>query len=301
MRVESLVVALLAGVTALPGALAQSPEPSPKSTTGTTGTSGAPTTTSTPETPAKADATTQADDTDSPSPKPPRPGWSGLASASLALTGGSRDSANALLNLDMARKLSQSKTSVIVTLNHAQAVVDGRRVTSASRWLVSAQQDRNIGDHIYAFAKTSIDGNRMQELTRRVKLSTGLGYHLVAQADHTFDVFGGISYNDLLYKSPQTLHGVTDERFKRPGGIFGEESTHQLSPSVTAKQRLEAYPDFSGVRAHSAHFTGSIGVVLTQRLSLSVSLAVNFNQYAPPGVARTDTSLFTGFSLKLGA
>ncbi len=231
----------------------------------------------------------------------PRKGWSGLASASLAFSGGSSDSATALVNIDMARKLMHSKTSFVASLNYAAALVDGRRETSASKWLVSAQQDRNLNEVLYAFAKASVDGDRMLELSRRIKLSTGLGYHLKADADDTFDIFGGVSYGDRRYKSPQTLHGVTDTHFQRPGGIFGEESAHQLSPSVTIKQRFEAYPDFSQVRAHSASFNGSLGVVLTERLSLSLTLTMTFNQYAPTGVARTDTSLFTGFSLKLGA
>jgi len=231
----------------------------------------------------------------------PRKGWSGLASASLAFSDGSSDSATALVNIDLARKLTHSKTSIVASLNYAEALVDGRRETSASKWLVSGQQDRNLDDDLFAFAKASVDGDRMLEISRRIKLSTGLGYHLVADADTTVDVFGGASYGDRRYKSPQTLHGVTDTHFQRPGGIFGEESTHQLSPSVTIKQRFEAYPDFSRVHAHSANFNGSLGVVLTERLSLSVTLTMTFNQYVPAGVARTDTSLFTGFSLKLGA
>jgi putative salt-induced outer membrane protein YdiY len=230
----------------------------------------------------------------------PPNGWSGLASASLALNGGSTDSATALLNVDLARKLSQSKTSVLAMLNYSEALVDGRRETAAHKWLLSAQQDRNINDQWFAFAKGSIDGDRIQELNRRTKLSTGLGIHVLAEEANTFDVFAGFSYGDRRYRRPQTLHGTTSDHFQRPGGILGEESTHQLSESVTVKQRFEAYPDFSRVHAHSANFNGSLGVVLTQRLSLSVTLSSTFNQYAPPGVARTDNALFTGFSLRLG-
>ena len=237
--------------------------------------------------------------TEAPSPAE-HPSWSGLGSASLALNSGSSDSASALINLDLSRKLSHSKTSLVGSLNYSAALVDGRRETTTSKWLASIQQDRDINAQWFAFAKGAIDGDRMLELTRRIKLSTGAGYHLIATDDDTFDVFGGFSYGDRRYRTPQTLHGRTSDHFQRPGAVLGEESSHQLSETVTLRQRLEAYPDFSAVQAHSASFTGSLGVSMTRRLSLSISLTSSFNQYVPPGVSRLDTALFTGLSLKLG-
>jgi putative salt-induced outer membrane protein len=230
----------------------------------------------------------------------PRQGWAGLGSASLALNAGGSDAATALLNLDLSRKLKHSKTSFLGQLDYSAALVDGQRQTTAGRWNLSLQQDRNIGETWFAFAKFGLDGDRNLQLTRRAKGSVGLGQHVVNDEANTLDVFGGVSYSDRRYSSPQKVHDLTVSRLRKPGGILGEESSHQLSDTVTLKQRLEAYPDFSAIHAHNATFSGTLGLSVTQRLSLSVSLSSNHNRRVPEGVARTDTSLFTGLSFKMG-
>jgi putative salt-induced outer membrane protein len=233
-------------------------------------------------------------------PDNPRQGWAGLGSASLALNAGSNDSATALLNLDLSRKLEHSKTSFLGQLNYGTALVDGKHQTTAGRWNMSLQQDRNINDWWFAFAKVGLDGDRSLQIKLRTKGSLGLGNHVINDEDVTLDVFGGFSYADRRYSSPQQLHNITVSHLRKPGGILGEESSHRLSSSITLKQRLEAYPDFSIIHAHTATFSGTLGISVTQRLSLSISLSSSYNRRVPEGVPRTDTSLFTGLSFKMG-
>ncbi len=226
--------------------------------------------------------------------------WKGLSSASTAFSSGNTNGMSAILNLDLARKLAHSKTALQSYVNYSTNKVDGVSQTASQTWGLGVQQDRDISAQWFAFGKLGADHDRMLELNLRLTTSAGVGRHVLTQEDHTFDVFGGLSYTDRHYRRAQTIHDRTSQHFAQPGAILGEESSHQLGEQVSLKQRLEAYPDLSGSLAHTARFNGSLNVSVTQTLSLSVSLVSAYNRRVPEGVRTTDTTLYTGLSIKLG-
>ncbi len=238
-----------------------------------------------------------------PEPDPPAQPlghWEGLGSASTAFSSGNTNGMTAILNLDLARKTAQSKTAVQSFVNYSTNKVDGVSQTASQTWGLGVQQDRDINTQWFAFGKLGADSDRMLELNARLTASAGLGLHGVAEEDASFDVFAGLSYTDRHYRREQTFHDRTSQHFAQPGAILGEESTHQFSTQVSLKQRLEAYPDLSGSLAHTAKFNGSLNVSVTQTLSLSVGLVSTYNRRVPLGVKTTDSTLYTGLSIKLG-
>jgi putative salt-induced outer membrane protein len=227
--------------------------------------------------------------------------WQGLSSASTAFSSGNTNGMTAILNLDLARKTAQSKTAVQSFVNYSTNKVDGVSQTASQTWGLGVQQDRDLNTQWFAFGKLGADSDRMLELNARLTASAGLGLHVVAREAASFDVFAGLSYTDRHYRREQTIHDRTSQHFAQPGAILGEESTHQFSPQVSLKQRLEAYPDLSGSLAHTAKFNGSLNVSVTQTLSLSVGLVSTYNRRVPLGVKTTDSTLYTGLSIKLGS
>lgn len=226
--------------------------------------------------------------------------WRGLAGASLSMSSGNTESAALLVNVNVARQVEGAKTSLQAFVNQAQSKVDGDRNTTANKWGLSGQQDEDLTPEWFAFVKLGVDADRLIELKRRTNVAAGLGYHVIDSEAHTFDVFGGVSYTDKLYRRAQTIRGETDTRFTNTGLLFGEESSHRLSDTVSLKQRLEYFPSFTGDRTQLVRFNGSLNVGLSKSTSLSVGLISTYNSKVPPGVKKTDTSLFTGLNVKLG-
>lgn len=226
--------------------------------------------------------------------------WRGLIGGSLSLTTGNTETTATLLNLDVSRQTQHTKTAVQAFLNHGTGQVDGQRSTTAQRWGLATQYDSDLTAPWFAFGKLAFEGDRLIQLTLRSVAAAGLGYHIVDTAGHTFNVFGGLSYTDRRYSTDQLTAGRQGRHFGSPGGLLGEESTHQINERLTLKQRLEFYPDFTRDKDHIARFNGTLNVSMTDLLSLSVNFVSTYNNNVPAGVKKTDTALFTGINIKLG-
>lgn len=225
--------------------------------------------------------------------------WRGLVGASLAFTTGNTNTSSTLLNLDLSRQTSDTKIALQGYINHANSEVAGSSTTTANKWGAAGQYDSDLDLRWYAFGKLRFDGDKLLKLTLRSTLSAGLGYHVIDVADHTLNVFGGLSYTDSRYSADQHINGRVGREFSSPGGIFGEESTHEINERVTLKQRLELYPDGSGDKAHIGRFNGSLNVSMSETLSLSLSVVSVYTHNVPPNLKKTDTSVFTGINIKL--
>jgi putative salt-induced outer membrane protein len=93
----------------------------------------------------------------------------------------------------------------------------------------------------------------------------------------------------------------TDTRFSRASLYLGEESSHQLSDTVSFKQRLELYPGLSGDKAKIMKFTAGLGVAMSGTMSLTVGLTDSYNSKPPAGSKKNDVAVFTGLNVKFGA
>ncbi len=232
---------------------------------------------------------------------PPHDGrWRGLAGASLALSGGNTESSALLVNVNVSRRVDGGKTSLQSFINQAQSKVNGDRKTTANKWGASGQQDLDLTPDWFTFVKLGIDADRVIELKRRGNVAVGLGRHVIRSERHTFDVIGGVSHTRSVYREEQTINAKTGTRFSNTGVLIGEESSHQLNDTVSAKQRLEYNQGLSGDKVDVLRFNGSINVAISKVTSLSVGLISSYNSKVPPGVKKVDTSLFTGLNVKLG-
>ena len=226
--------------------------------------------------------------------------WRGLAGASLSISGGNTESAALLANVNVARQVDGSKTTLQGYINQARSKVDGEKNTTANKWGVSGQQDVDLTPQWYGFGKLGVDADRVIELKHRSTVAGGLGYHLIQTDAHTLDVFGGVSHTRSVYREAQTIGDTTGTRFSNTGLLIGEESSHQLNDTVSLKQRLEYTQALTGDKLNLMRFNGSLNVAMTKATSLSVGLISTYNSKVPPGVKKVDTSLFTGLNVKLG-
>lgn len=243
-------------------------------------------------------ATAQAADT---SPANPDPRWRGQVGASLAATSGNTDSTTLLLNMDLNLKRADDKTTLTGHVNEGRTKTqDGGNETSAARWDLSGQYDHDLNPDWFGFTRLAFEHDRVTDLSLRTLVGAGLGYHVLKGPKHTFDVSAGLSYTDTRWKVDTTIDDETGRHFKSVGLLLAEESTHELTDTVTFKQRLEAYPGLTGAKSRLLRFNASLNVAMSKALSLSVGLVHNYDGNAAEGRDKNDTALFTGVNLKVG-
>jgi putative salt-induced outer membrane protein len=228
--------------------------------------------------------------------------WRGVGGAAFAATSGNTSSNSALLNLDLVRATERDKITLGAMANYARSKnAAGVTETTADKWGGFGQYDYNLTPRVYVFGKLGLEGDRLVDLNLRTALAGGAGYKLVDTPETAFSVFTGLGYTTDKYGVTQTIDGSTGTRFSRASVLLGEESSHQLSPTVTLKQRLEVSPGFTGDRAVLAKFTAGLGVAMNSTLSLNVGLTDTYNSKPPAGFKRNDIGVFTGINVKFGA
>jgi putative salt-induced outer membrane protein len=227
--------------------------------------------------------------------------WRGAAGAAAAVTSGNTSSSALSLNADLSRATTADKITLGGLINYARNETDGSDTTTANRWAGFGQYDFNLGPRVYAFGRLGLEGDQLIDLNLRTSLAGGLGYKIIDTKETTFNVFGGAGYTTDKYDVAQSIGGKIGTSFSRSSLFLGEESSHQLSPSVSVKQRLELWPGLSGDKARLAKFTAGLSVAMSSTLNLNLSLINNYNSKPPEGSKKNDLGFFTGVNVKLGA
>lgn len=215
--------------------------------------------------------------------------WHGGANVGAAFASGNTSSQVVSAGADAALATAQDKTSLYGVANYAKAKVNGVDTTTANLLRLGGRYDRNLSEQLFAFGGGEVETNKAAGLKNRVGLNAGVGYKLVRTSETSWDVFGGLGYEDVEYTSGVSRNGVT--------ALLGEESTHKLSATTTAKQRLVLYPG-SGDLGSRATFDAGLATAITGGWTLNTGLAVRWAQKVPAGVKTTDTLLTVGFGYK---
>lgn len=227
--------------------------------------------------------------------------WRGNAGAAVSATSGNTSSTAVLLNADLARLTEADKITVGGHIQYARSEVDGVEETTANQIGAFGQYDFNLSPRLFAFGRLALDRDTLIDLNLRTALNGGLGWKLVDRDDLRFTVFGGLGVAEDRYDAPQTVDGETDTRFRRTTLLLAEESEHALSATTSVKQRLEFLPAIAGDGGHRLNLRADLAVAINSTVGLTVGLISHYDSAPPAGTKSTDTSLFTGLNVKLGA
>ena len=227
--------------------------------------------------------------------------WRGAGGAALAMSSGNSSTSSLLLNADAARATLADKTTLGAAINYAKDKSGGVDRTTSNKWAAFGQYDYNLSPQVFAFGRLGLEGDKLIDLSLRSALAGGLGYKLINTERTSFDLFGGLGYTTDKYQQRQTIAGKTDTRFSRASVYLGEASSHQLSSSVSFKQRLDLYPGISGDKALLAKFNAGLSVAMSSTLNLSVGLTDSYNSKPPARTKKNDVGFFTGVNVKFGA
>jgi len=227
--------------------------------------------------------------------------WRGSGGAALSLTTGNSEAGSVALTLNLTNQTQQDKTTLGGAYNYGRGKTAGISSTTTNKWNAFGQYDYHLGQRVYGFGRLGGEGDRLARLDWRAFGSAGLGYKLVDADTTSFNVFGGAGYTTDRYSSVQTIDGRVGTRFSRTSVVLGEDSSHRISDSTRFSQRFEHAIGVSGDEARLSKFTASLAVSMSRSMSLAVGLTANHNSAPPNGQKSTDTLLFTGINLKLGA
>ena len=211
-----------------------------------------------------------------------------------SMSSGNTDSRNLSLTADAVRATDQDKTSLYGNAQYARS--DG--VTTAEQVRLGGRQDHNLGRAYFAFGGLDLERNTFSNLKVRAQLSGGLGWHAVKSPTTTFDLFGGLSYTSDKYFNATLIDGHDRSTYDYVGLLLGEESTHELTATTSAKQRLVLVPNLRNRGEYRANWDAGLAVAMSKAMNLNVGFSVAHNSDPGPGRKSTDTLLTTGVSMK---
>ena len=215
--------------------------------------------------------------------------WHGNTSLGGAFAAGNSESSTLSLKADASKANVVDKITLYGLTNYARSKVDGETSTTANRALLGGRYDYNLTETIFTFGGGDAETDKASGLRSRYAVNGGLGYKLVRSEATSWDVFTGAGYARVEY---------TDDRSASGGELlFGEESSHKLSESTTAKQRFVFRPG-RGELGKLATFDASLATAIMGGWTLNTGLGVRYASKPAPGLKSTDTLLTVGFGYK---
>jgi putative salt-induced outer membrane protein YdiY len=212
--------------------------------------------------------------------------------ASLA-SGNTKASSFSLVG-EGVRATAQDKTTLYGNLQYASSA----GATTAEQLRLGGRYDYNLGPDWFAFGGLDLERNKFANLKLRDQLSGGLGYHALKTPTTTWDLFAGAGLTGDKYISAMLIDGAVRSSYSYTSLLLAEESTHKLSDTTTAKQRLAIHPNLKNSGEFRATWDAGLAVAMSKTMNLNVGFAVAHNSEPGPGRKATDTLLTTGVSVK---
>lgn len=221
--------------------------------------------------------------------------WTATLGASLSRATGNTDATSVALQGDAQRVTEESKWTL--RGNGLYAKANGNR--NAEQLRAGTRYDWNLTPWLFVFGGLDLERDEVALLDLRHMTSAGAGYRLFTDYDLGWEVFAGIGYSRDHYAEPRLVAEALRDSYGYATLLFGQESTHQFTPTTTGKQRLAAFRNLEDSGEYRAQWDLSLAVAMTRRLSLTAGLAWRFNSDPGPGFKRSDTLFTSGVSVKL--
>lgn len=215
--------------------------------------------------------------------------WHGGLSLAGAFASGNSSTRTLAANADASAATADDKISLYGVANYGRNKVAGVTSTTANLLRLGGRYDFNLGPQWFSFGAAEGETNKAGGVRDRYNLTGGVGYHLVKNDTHSWDVFGGLGYTATHFTDGNTANGVQV--------LLGEESSHKLSETTTLKQRLVYYPD-GGELGDRATFDAGLATTISGGWTLNVGLASRYADRVPVGTKKTDNLLTVGFGYK---
>lgn len=220
--------------------------------------------------------------------------WRAALGLGASASSGNTKSGNLSLNGDAVKATDQNKASLYGNAQYARS----GGVATSEQLRLGGRYDQNLNAKLFAFGGLDFERNKFSNLKLRSQLSGGLGWHLIKSPDLSWDLFGGLGYTSDKYMAATLIDGATRSSYGYASLLLGEESTHKLSETTSAKQRLVLVPNLKNRGEFRANWDAGLAVAMSKTMNLNVGVALAHNSEPGPGRKTTDTLLTTGVSVK---
>lgn len=220
--------------------------------------------------------------------------WRAALGAAYSRASGNTKASTFAATADAVRATTQDKWALYASGLYASS--GGTK--TADQFRLGAKYDWNLSARMYVFGTTEIESDTVANLDSRLMLGGGVGWRFVNTDTTKFEVFGGGGYVSDRYDGARFIDGSLRSSYSYPTLLAGEESSHKMGQSTTARQRLVIYPNLSNRGEYRAQWDGDIQVAATQAMNLTAGLSVRRNSDPGAGVKKTDTLFTTGITVK---
>jgi putative salt-induced outer membrane protein len=220
--------------------------------------------------------------------------WRAVFGLGLSNSSGNTDSTNLSMTGDAVRATDLDKWAIYLNSNYARSA----SVTNTEQIRLGGRYERNFNPAYFGYGGLDLEKNRFANLEPRSMLTAGIGWHVIKSLATTFDVFGGLGYTADKYRDPMVIGGELRDSYNYASLPLGEESTHKLTATTSARQRLVVVANLKDTGEYRATWDAGLAVAMAKGVNLTLSLAALYN--SDPGLGRksTDTLLTTGIAVK---
>lgn len=220
--------------------------------------------------------------------------WRFAASVGGTKTSGNSRSASVNVTGEAVRTTDNSKLNLAARGLYAES---NDQITGANV-AFNGQYDRDLSRMWFGFGKVDLLRDRPANIAFRQSAYGGLGYHLVRNDTHTWDVSGGVGYTDDKYVRPANVGGELRQQYGRVEGVISESSTHKLTDTTSLRQKLGVFPNLRDGGQYRVVFDAGLSVAINASLSLTAGVTYRYDSDPGVGLRNTDAVYVTGIGIK---
>ncbi|MBV8500433.1 MAG: DUF481 domain-containing protein [Paucibacter sp.] len=216
-------------------------------------------------------------------PKAPDGLWHGSVALGGALATSNSATGTVNANVNAARETVVGKWSLWGIGNYSAYYSRGVDTTTANTLRLGSRYDKYFNEQLFIFGAIEAETNRPAGLSHRVSTDVGTGYKLLRSETSSFDLFAGVGDTANRYTSGVLAEGVQM--------LFGEESSHKLTPTTSLRQRLSVRTGDGNVGSLTT-FDANLATKLVGDWTLTTAFQARRSGRPPVG-AKSTTSLLT--------
>ena len=225
--------------------------------------------------------------------------WAALLDTGLSLTRGNSESTSFALTGKASRTAKRTKISLYSTEIYSRSTLAGVSNTTANAIRGGARVDVNLRGRSFAFGLADFEHDRFQDLDLRSVQGGGLGYHLIKEKDRTFDVFGGLTYNQEYYSKPFRPPNPSTTR-KTAEFVVGETLATKVGSRTTLSEQFNFFPNLSDTGDYRLQLDATAATKLKNWLSWQVTFSDRYVSRPLLGLKNNDVLFTTGLRLTYG-
>jgi putative salt-induced outer membrane protein YdiY len=225
--------------------------------------------------------------------------WRGFFDSGLALTAGNAETTTFSNAAGATRETKRDKINLYFTSVYAkaQAVDDETNetltTTTANAIRGGTRYEVNINPKLFTFGFLDLEFDEFQGLDLRNVIGGGLGYHIVKNERTTFDLFGGVSYNQEFFQNDITRRSAEI--------VTGETFSYALNGRTSLNERFAFYPNMSDTGEYRMQFDTALTTDIFKWLGWNLTFSDRFLSNPIEGRQKNDVLLTTGVRMVFGS